>query len=357
MPKSVLQNAKIKGVSVVVGENEFLIDNYPFLYNNSDKHLARLKNRTGVNKHYYTNATTTAMNLGKQATLNLLHKLNIDKSTIDAIVCVCQTNDYLKPANASVLHSELELSVDCLTVDINAACVGYITGLHQAFMLVNSGYKRVLLVAGDTFCKTINEKDKINAILFGDGVSATIVEYDESASKSYFSFKSNGSGFDKLFIKAGGMRCPISADTSLEKENEDGSFRSDDELYMNGFEVFNFTLETQPSMVEEVLALAGKTKDEIDYFVLHQANKYIIDTIADSANLPKEKVPTDAFSEYGNLTSASIPSALCYQLKNDLTNSKKQMLLQGFGLGLAWGACVVEFDNVICLDITNYINK
>ncbi len=349
MAKSILNNAKIKGVSIVVGENKRQIDDEPLYYNNDKIQLERLKKTIGFDYRYWSDPETTTCDLCEKACISLFKKLSISIDSIDAIISVTQTPDYYMPGNAHVLHKKLNLNKTTIAIDIEMGCSGYVYGLWLSFMMLNSGLKRILLVAGDTLSKSANIKDRTEAPLFGDAGSATIIDFDEKAKESFFILKSDGEGVEKMYQPAGAYRNPSTEETRQEKPDKDGNIRSDENIYMNGFDIFNFTLTEQPKILDEILEFSNKKKEEIDYFLMHQANVYIVETIIKKAKINLEKAPSKLFAQFGNQNSASIPGVICGALSESFKQIKKQVVLQGFGIGLSWGACQMEFDNVVCL--------
>lgn len=349
MSHSIIKNMKISGISVVLGENKKVFAQEPEYYNNDEKQLTKLKKMIGFDTRYWANSETTTADLCQEAVSKLIKKMNIDVSEIDAIISVTQTPDYYMPGNAHVIHRNLGFKKETLAMDLEFGCSGYIYGLWTAGMMVNSGLKKVLLIAGDTLSKVANKKDRTEAPLFGDTGSATIIEYNKDADDSYFILKSNGSGVESMLQPAGAYRNPSTEETRLEVADKDGNIRSQENIYMNGFEIFNFTLTEQPKLLDEILEFAKKTKEEIDYFVLHQANVYIVETILRKSGIPFEKAPSKIFEKYGNQNSASIPSAICSDLTECFNNGNKQVLLQGYGIGLSWGACITNMKNTVCI--------
>lgn len=350
MAKSIIKNIKIKGMSVVLGENEIKFENEPAFYNNDKTQFAKLQKMIGFDARYCANENTTAADLCEQAAKILIKNLNIEISSIDAIIFVTQTPDYYMPGNAHVIHRNLGFSKDTIAIDLDFGCSGFVYGLFVASSIINSGLRRVLLLAGDTYSKLVNPKDRTEAPLFGDAGSATIIDYDETAQESYFILKSDGSGINHILQPAGAYRNPSTEETRRDVADEDGNIRNQENLYMNGFEIFNFTLTEQPKLLDEILEFSGNTKDSIDYFALHQANVYIVETILKKAKIPFEKAPSKIFTKYGNQNSASIPSVICSELRDKFANGKKKVLMQGFGIGLSWGACVMDFEKIICLE-------
>ena len=216
MAKSIFKNVSIKGVSIVLGEEKKVFANEPEYYNNDEEQLAKLKKMIGFDTRYWSKSETTTADLCRQAAKNLLEKLNIDKNTVDAIISVTQTPDYYMPGNAHVVHRDLGFPKETAAFDMEFGCSGYVYGLWTAFMMINSGLKRVLLLTGDTLSKSANKKDRTEAPLFGDSGSATVIEYDENAGDSYFMLKSDGNGIESMLQPAGAYRTPSTDETRKE---------------------------------------------------------------------------------------------------------------------------------------------
>lgn len=347
MAKSILKNISIKGMSVVLGENQRHFSDEPLWWGGNEIQRKKLQSVIGFDSTFVASQSTTTADLCKVASLNLMSALDIECSSIEAIVSITQTPDYEMPNNAHILHKDLGLRKDCIALDLQFGCSGFIYGLYVAGMLINSGLKRILLVAGDTISKCINPKDKATAPIFSDTGSATIIDFNQNAPNCYFILKSDGRGWEHLCKKAGGYKIPSSETTKIEVSDENGNIRSAENLYMNGAEIFNFTLLEQPPLIDEILAFSNLAKEQIDFFVFHQANTYILQTLLKKAQIPLSKAPS-IFAKYGNQNSASIPSAICEELSEQFGTSKK-VLMQGFGIGLSWGACIMELKNVLCL--------
>lgn len=341
MSRVLFNRAILTGISITLGENNHNFSDEPAYYNNDESLCKRLQRTIGFGTRYWANEGTTTCDLCEDAAKRLLKAKNIMPTDIDAIISVTQTPDYYMPGNAHILHERLKLSKDCAALDVEMGCSGFVYGLWLSYMMISSGLKKVLLVAGDTLSKVTNPKDRTEAPLFCDAGSAAIIEYSIDESPSFFILKSDGTGVKKMLQPAGAYRVRPNEETRKEKEDSEGNIRSDENIYMNGFEIFNFTLTEQPSMFNEILEYCHKTKEEIDWFFFHQGNKYIVNTLAKSQRLPSEKVPV-IFSDYGNQNAASIPGAICATLSGNISD-KKQVLMQGFGIGLSWGACQMEF--------------
>ncbi len=351
MPKSCFQSAQILGISVMIPNIKRKTTDMADLFDGNLKQLEKIKESIGLNEIYIADEKTTGADLCESAAKDVLTKTNISKDEIDAIICVTQTPDFIMPANATYLHGKLGLDTNCAAFDINLGCSGYIYGLWLSYMMIEAGNCRnVLLLAGDTISKMLNKMDKSTAILFGDAGTATIIQRDDKEySKSYFSLHTNGNGYTSLIIPAGGARLPRTCETNIDFLDEDGNVRNLENLYMNGAEIFNFSIKEEPVEINELLKFSGLPKNEIDYIVFHQANKYIIKNIVRRIGIPLEKVPCDTVSKYGNQSSASIPVTICDVLADAIgSNIKINVIMSGFGVGLSWGSCLVELHNVKC---------
>lgn len=356
MAKSRFNRAKVTGVVTCVPQTEKCIDDEIELFGGNAKQIARLKKTIGLNKRRVVDSGTTALDLCESAAEQLLKGLGLSVTEIDALVFVTQTPDYEQPCNAAVLHGRLGFSSDCAVFDVNLGCSGYVYGLWLAHMMVSSGgCRRVLLLAGDTISRIVNPKDRTVAPLFGDGGSASLVEYSEDAGLAQFSLETDGSGFDKLIVPAGGMRNPCSEATAKESVDADGNQRSLENLFMDGAEIFNFSISVEPQSVKELLQYAGLSADEIDFFVFHQANRYILGNITKRLKLDPKKVPMETVERYGNQSSASIPCALSGELSDVLLKgASKQVLLSGFGVGLSWASVVLDLSGLQVCEIIEH---
>ena len=245
------------------------------------------------------------------------------------------------PTSACIIQHQLGLRKDIGALDFNLGCSGYVYGLSLAKGLICSGIaKNVLLLTGETYSKHLHPRDKGNRTIFGDAASATVISTSGIAKIGNFSLGTDGSGAENLIIKSGGMRCP-------EKQNdlwfdENGNPVSSDYLYMNGSEIFTFTLDNVPPLVEDVLLRNTITKDEIDLYVFHQANKYMLNFLRKKIKIGSERFYI-CLSEYGNTVSNTIPIALFNAIDDKTISGKFKVMLAGFGVGYSWGGTVLYF--------------
>ena len=344
MPKSCFQQAAVRAIVTAVPRCERSIDDDLDLFGGNLKQLARLKKTIGLNKRRVVDAGRTAADLCECAARRLMVGAGLAPAAVDALICVTQTPDFSQPRNAAVLHGRLGLSKACAALDVNLGCSGYVYGLWLAHMMVSSGgCETVLLLAGDTISRIVHPRDRAVAPLFGDAGSATLIERAPAGPNAWFSLHTDGAGCDALMVPAGGFRRPASPETARETEDESGNIRTPEHLFMDGAEVFNFSIRVEPAAVREIVDYAGVGLDAIDHFVFHQANRYILTNIAKRLKLDPAKVPMQTVERFGNLSSASIPGAICGELAAELTAAgSRRLLLSGFGVGLSWASAILE---------------
>lgn len=356
MPKCSFEDVKISGIVTCVPPQERCIDDEVELFGGNEKQIARLKKTIGLDRRRVVDDSTTAADLCEAAAKHLLSASGAENSQIDAVICVTQTPDYPQPCNAAVLHGRLGFEKSCAALDVNLGCSGYVYGLWLAFMMASSGgCGRVLLLAGDTISRVVNQRDRAVAPLFGDGGSATLIERSPGTGTAWMSTDTDGSGFDSLIVPAGGARKPRSPETSAETEDESGNVRSEENLFMDGAEIFNFSIGEEPKAVSELLAYAKVEVGEVDHFVFHQANRYILSNIAKRLEIDPEKVPMQTVERFGNQSSASIPSALCGELSEVLCGDEvRQVLMSGFGVGLSWASVLLPMSGLNVCEIIDF---
>jgi 3-oxoacyl-[acyl-carrier-protein] synthase-3 len=351
MVSSEFNNVKISGICTVVPAREICIDDELDVYG-SPKNIARMKSIVGINTRRVIEKGVTASDLSRFAAEKLIEDMGVDKDEIDALIFVVQKPDFIKPATSFYLHKQLGLTKKCAVFDVNHGCPGYTYGLWIASFLVQSKTcKKVLLLVADTPNALAVKSESVQKI-FGDAGSATLVEYSKDPSPSYYSLGSDGTGYDALIIKNGLYRNPYDQSNIKNYTRKDGIIGFG--AYMDGLKIFDFAMEEVPASILEVLELARKTKDEIDCFVLHQANKYILKGVADKLGIPVDRVPYSTLAKYGNLSSASVPSVICDVLREKVTSGKQTVVLSGFGIGLAWATCVMDLEKIYCSKIVDY---
>jgi len=282
----------------------------------------------------------------------LISELSLEKINIGALIFVSQTPDYILPATACVLQNRLGLSKETIAFDVNLGCSGYVYGLYIAHSLAASLYgKYVLLLAGDTINKIVSKQDKSNAFLFGDAGTATLLKQSTTENQTSFNLFTDGGGEHALKINDGGYRNQTTFQSFEIQKDEDGNLRNALNLYMNGGDIFSFTIREVPKAINQLLSDTTLTIDNLDAIVFHQANQFMINFLANKMKIPQERFLT-SLKLYGNTSSASIPLSLVVNC--DSRKKYGKTLLSGFGVGLSWANCIVDLSETTILDLIEY---
>lgn len=349
MAYQLFKNVKISGVSACVPEN--VEENSALALFQSAAEYERFVATTGIERRHVVKGGVCSSDLCLKAAERLLDKLGWDRKEVDCLLFVSQTPDYILPATACVLQKRLGLSNECMAFDISLGCSGWVYGMTvAASLLSNGGCRKGLLLAGDTVTMTKSPKDKTTYPLFGDAGTATALEFSEGAEGVVSYLCTDGGGAETIMIRDGGFRHPFTADSLVYKEHENGSVRNDLQSYLDGSSVFTFGLSKAPKSVRGLLEFAGKTTDEVDYFVFHQANLLMNEKIRTKLKLPAEKVPY-ILKDFGNTSSTSIPLAMVVSLGERLRRDKLRVVACGFGVGLSWGSVLFETNAIACCDL------
>jgi 3-oxoacyl-[acyl-carrier-protein] synthase-3 len=334
-----LDNIRIAGISAAVPQASFGVADGAAI---PASDLAKISASTGVMRRHLAAGATCTSDLCHAAASKLLDELNWPKESIEALIFVSQTPDYVMPATACSLHGRLELARSCAAFDVNLGCSGYVYGLWLAGnLLQGGGVRRMLLLAGDTISRIVSPEDRSVAYLFGDAGTATAIEISPGAAPMFFELGTDGSGADHLMVPAGGFRRPRGAATATRSEREGGNVRADEDLFMNGGEIFAFTMAVVPQVCRDVLNRAAWAAETVDGFVMHQANRFMLQHLGRTMRVPKEKLVL-ALENYGNTSSASIPLAMAEALRDPLQEHSMRLLLAGFGVGFSWAAAALE---------------
>ncbi|MBL7935124.1 MAG: ketoacyl-ACP synthase III [Bacteroidia bacterium] len=338
----------MRGLSVCVPKQIEKTMDYTWI--NQEERIAFAKN-TGIEERRVASSNTTTSDMCEKAANDLFEKLKWERNTIDVVIFVSQSPDYFLPATSAILQHKLQLRKDVIAFDINLGCSGYIYGLYVISNLMSSGqFKRGLLLAGDKSTLSTTFKDKSTFPLFGDAGSATALEFDVNALPTFFNLFTDGSGYKSIIIEDGGARNHISEKSFITQKIDEGIERAPKHLSLDGIEIFNFALKEVAPSIKNLFDISGFEDAKIDYYVFHQANKLINESVRKKCRIEAEKVPY-SIQKFGNTSSASIPLTMLYQLKNKLETKSLNLLLSGFGVGYSWGNCLIQTNNVICTDI------
>jgi 3-oxoacyl-[acyl-carrier-protein] synthase-3 len=301
--------------------------------------------KTGISTRHIAGPEETAGDLAYEAAQTLFAQGRANKTDVDFLIFCTQAPDYILPTTACILQNRLQLSTSIGAVDINLGCSGYVYSLSLAKGLIESGAARsVLILTADTYSKYINPLDKSVRTIFGDGASATIVQVVESTKPLIgpFIFGTDGSGANNLIVPGGLFRLPSSGKTSQIIEDESGNARSADDLFMNGAEVMSFSLREVPKAINNLLEKSGLSKESIDFFVLHQANRFMLQALSKKMKLKEDRLPI-LMENCGNTVSSSIPLAMLTMQNRGDFQAEKQLMLVGFGVGYSWAACLLTY--------------
>ena len=302
------------------------------------KELTRL---TGVEKRHVAAKNETSADLAFHAAQKLFSVHDVDKETIDFIIFCTTGGDYITPASACVLQHRLGLPERCGAFDFNQGCTGYLYGLSLADSLIKAGNaSRILLLTAETVHRVIHPQDANTLSLFGDGASATLVEKSSENHIGRFFFGTDGSGYDQIIVKHGRERFPLPESAEPDFLDAFGNVKNHAKLYMNGSTVFNFSLEKAPVLLNLILKDTGLDIGDIDYFVFHQANRIVLETLGKKLRIPPEKVIIE-LQDVGNTVSSSIPITLKKAMDKGVIRRGNRVLLAGFGVGLSWGGTML----------------
>lgn len=311
--------------------------------------MQRVVKNTGVSRRSVAYHLCTS-DLCAAAVEKLLPELGWERESIDVIVLVTQTPDYPSPATACLLQHRLGLPRGVAAFDVNLGCSGYTYGLWLVASLLSTGaLRRGLLLAGDTVSRAAAPTDRAVVPLFGDGGSATALEFDRNAPPFWTVFGTDGSGGPHLHTLAGAARHPIQANDLDETLRMDGVTRSNQHTYMNGAEVLTFAMRNVPAMVNEAHAAAGWAPEQVEHYVFHQASRFMLKNVGRCARIPNDKLVI-GLEGYGNTSSASIPVALNDQLLS-LRERPLNLVLGGFGIGWSWCANSVQLGPIVMPDV------
>ncbi|HPJ88278.1 MAG TPA: ketoacyl-ACP synthase III [Thermotogota bacterium] len=320
----------------------------------SETELRNVVKATGIRyRRICRSEKTTALDLSIKAAENIFEHTAIKKDEIGAIVFVTFTPDNQMPNNATLVQHRMGFGNLIPAFDINLACSGYVYGLWISAMMAKNLNKRVLFLDGEKQSSITSKRDKATALLMADAGSATLVAPDEVTSDWSFSFETYGEDREALNIPSGGSRNPIKPEDLEYTVREDGSFRRNVDIMMNGMDVFKFVVQKVSANIKNLLKDTGTDDSTIDFLALHQANEYMLKQVAKRNKIPFEKLPI-SIGKYGNSSSATIPVTICSERSEILREGKRKILLSGFGAGLSIGTAIVETDSPYCGGVIEY---
>ena len=349
MAKITFQGVRIKALSACVPSD--IVSNKDLGYLIPEEEISKVIDNIGIVERRIAPDDVTASDLCYSAAQRLMQDNGIAPDSIDVLIFMSQTGDYRIPATSCIMQHRLGLPKSTMCFDISLGCSGYLFALSTAFAYASmEGINRVLLLDGETFSKIVNRRDKVDWPLYGDAGTATLIEKGDYGS-STFILNTDGSGEDAIKIHAG-MRNPVTADSCVEREQEDGNVRNDLEVFMDGMDVFNFAISKVPKCVKQLLSETDHTIDDVDYLVFHQANRFMMDFFVKKLKIAPDRVPY-CIGKYGNTSSTSIPLTVASELNGRL-DGDHTVVMSGFGAGLSWGAALLQMRDCKVSPVFDY---
>jgi 3-oxoacyl-[acyl-carrier-protein] synthase-3 len=349
-------NKKITGMLSILPSNEVMFEDEMHNYSFTESKSLRLKAAMGFkSKRIVAEQTTTSLDLVIAGFDYLFDNGILDKNSIDAILFVSQSPDYIMPPTSNLIHGKYDLDERVLCLDINQGCAGFVVGLQQAFMLLNNnGVNMVVLCNADVLSPKVSKFDRNSNPLIGDAAAITIIENTDESTSIVGEIRMDGSGAMSLNIPAGGARMPITEETSVLYEDTFGNRRSKNHLVMQGDNVFNFVQTKVPEQIKNIVENSNDSLETIDYFLFHQPNRFMLQKLADKIGVSRDKLPFNVVENFGNSSGVTIPVVTTYNFGEQLENSELKVCFSGFGVGLTWGTIIMKLGN---LDFCKLIYK
>lgn len=341
------KNKKITGVALIIPENErtFLDDMREF--NADEKRSLRLAKVMGYDKHRIAPENVTASDMVEYGFNKLFQAGDLKKDEIDALVYMTASPDHFLPPTSRILHGKLGLKQETYCIDITQGCCAFEEGLIQAFLLLDQPtINKVALVTTDVLSHKISKKDRNSYPLIGDAASITIVEKSESENNIEAVILNDGTRSDALKIPAGGFRMPCSSETAVLHSDEEGNERALDNLVMDGTAVFNFVMQDVPPTLFDLFKKANISKDDIDWFLFHQPNRFMLQKLAEKLEVPYEKMPSNVVEKYGNSSGTTVPAVTVLTFEGKEMAERSKVCFSGFGVGLTWATVIMELGKL-----------
>jgi len=319
----------------------------------TEEQLAGFISTTGIEERRVTEEGVTASDLCKQAAEKLFSELDgkVSREDISCLLFVSQTPDFRMPNTACIMQDKLGLRKEIFTLDINQACSGFVWGLITAYTLCNSGFDNILMLVGDTPSKFLSAKDTSTSLMFGDAGTAILVNRDNAYGKSYFSFNTDGSYRDVVYIPKGGYRDMSSPDGFVYEKDEEGNEKNKEQIHMDGLEVFSTSINVMTKDIRTLLEFAGMTVNDIDTVVLHQANRFMNKKISKKVGVDPAK-EIDSIHKFGNTSCTSIPLNMAFNKGN--FGESDRLLFEAIGASFTWGSAIVNLSNLINCGVEDY---
>lgn len=348
-------NIRIAGILSVIPENESLFDDEMVNYEFTRETSLKLKETMGYDRHRVAEPGSTITEYACYGFEKLFAADLIRPEDIDALLVVGSMMDYIIPATSNVIQGRLGLKEDCYCLDIAQACAGFEIGLIQAFQLLQQdAVKKVALVNAELLGLKVSKRDRNSYPLIGDGAAITIIEKSGADNPVYANVKMDGKGAFAIQIPAGGLAKPSCEETRTEHPDQYGNWRSQEQMVMKGDEVFIFAQKKVPPMINDLMAFGGVCKDDIDFFMLHQPNRFMLQKIARKLKVSEDKLPMNIVEKFGNSSGVTVPLNICYNISDKLFESTLKLCMAGFGGGLTWSSVLMDVGPLDFCEIIEY---
>lgn len=349
MANWLIKNVALRGVTGTVPNHAVKTADFPFF---TQEEADLFDATVGIKNRYIASEDICASDLCLDAAERLIEGLGWEKESIDVLLFTSVTGDYKTPPTSAILQDRLGLPTSTFVLDLPMGCCGCLYSITVAGNLLTAGTaKRALILVGDTAMRMGNPKDKSRGPLFGDSGTALALEFDTTAEDIIIDFNTLGSGYQALMTPHGGYRHPISQESFIEEDFGNGIIRAPKDALINGMNVFSFAITRPATSVKKMMEEQGLDKNnDIDYFLIHQANKLIVDRLVKKLKLPVEKVPYN-LQEFGNLGGASILMLMTSEIANELSAKPLTLLCSSFGLGLTWATAVLHTKPMLVIPI------
>lgn len=334
---------KISGLLAIVPSHERTFVDEMSAFNFPVARSLKLKQVMGYDRHHIVEGPVCSSDLACRGLEHLFSSGLLDREDCDALIVVTQTPDYFLPPTSSVVQGRLGLKQDMFCMDINQGCAGFLIGLFQAFLLLDQpSIRKVVLINAEVMSRKISPKDRNSSPLAGDAASIAIVERSSDVAPIHANLKMDGSRREALMIPAGGLRQPSSPETAVLHDDGENNLRALDHLRMDGTAVFNFVQVEVPPMIEDLLRAAGATAEDVDYYLFHQPNRFMLQKLADAMKVPYEKMPSNIVEHYGNSSGVTVPMAIVHNVRDRVLAEPIRACLAGFGVGLTWASMLMR---------------
>lgn len=345
-----IKNVAVRGVTGTVPNHPIKTAEFDIF---SQEEADVFDSTVGIKNRYIGPEEICASDLCFDAATRLLDSLGWEKDSIDVLIFASVTGDYKTPPTSGILQHRLGLPTSTFVLDIPMGCCGSVYAVNVAGNLLSAGTaKRALLLVGDTALRMGSMKDKSRVPLFGDCGTAMALEYDSTADVIIIDFNTLGEKYEALMTPHGGFRHPITEESFIEEDFGNGIVRAPKDTLINGMDVLSFAISRPPVSIKRMMDTYNLTTENVDYFLIHQANKMIVDRIVKKLKLPLDKVPYD-LQEFGNLGGASIPMLMTYNLADELNSRPLTLVCSAFGLGLTWATMVLKTKRIEVLPVNH----